>query len=134
MKESKMGLGLAAIGRPEYINIRQEEDPDKSFSVYRDNAFRMLDHAYNKDIRHFDVAASYGKGEQFLLDWYRERGHTDVVLSSKWGYTYKANWEIGYRGAHEIKEHSLSKLREQWSYRPQSASGIEDLPNSFCNL
>jgi hypothetical protein len=30
------------------------------------------------------------------------------------GYTYVANWELGFSGTHEVKEHSLDKLLEQW--------------------
>jgi hypothetical protein len=30
------------------------------------------------------------------------------------GYTYVANWELDFSGAHEVKEHSLNKLLEQW--------------------
>jgi hypothetical protein len=29
------------------------------------------------------------------------------------GYTYVANWELGFSGTHEVKEHSLDKLLEQ---------------------
>ena len=37
-----------------------------------------------------------------------------MVLSSKWGYTYVADWKLGFLGPHEVKEHSLQKLKEQW--------------------
>lgn len=114
MTRTKIGLGLAALGRPEYINLRSQLDPDKSIEAYRKNAFKVMDYAYKNGIRHFDTAASYGKGEQFLLDWNRKHAYKDVQLSSKWGYSYVANWEIGFKGAHEIKEHSLTKLLEQW--------------------
>lgn len=114
MTGTKIGLGLAALGRPEYINLRPQLDPDKSLEAYRENAFKVMDYAYKHGIRHFDTAASYGKGEQFLLDWNKQHAYTDVRLSSKWGYSYVANWEIGFKGAHEVKEHSLSKLLEQW--------------------
>lgn len=116
MHKTKIGLGLAAIGRPDYINIRQETDIDKSFEAFEQNAFSMLDFAYLHGIRHFDTAASYGKGEQFLIDWNNKNTFTDLELSTKWGYTYVANWEIGYTGDHEIKEHSIAKLKEQWLF------------------
>jgi len=60
------------------------------------------------------VAPSYGLGEQFLLEWNNSRGYNDVNLSTKFGYTYVANWEIGFSRRHEIKEHSISKLNAQW--------------------
>jgi aryl-alcohol dehydrogenase-like predicted oxidoreductase len=111
-----LGLGLAAIGRPDYINIRSKNGLDKSIGAFEQNAFKVLDKAYDLGIRHFDVAASYGYGERFLMNWHYRRKHSDISISTKWGYTYMANWEIGYSGKHEIKEHSLNKLNEQWSF------------------
>ncbi len=111
---SVIGLGLAALGRPEYINIRANSSIDKTEKAFRKNAFSVLDEAYKKGIRFFDTAPSYGKGEQFLVEWNNNRKYPDVVLSTKWGYTYVANWELGYKGSHEVKEHSWSKLIEQW--------------------
>jgi aryl-alcohol dehydrogenase-like predicted oxidoreductase len=110
----QIGLGLAALGRPEYINIRLQTPIDKSKQAFRQNAIRVLDEAYANGVRFFDSAPSYGKGEVFLMEWNALRKYTDVTLSTKWGYTYVANWELGYKGSHEIKEHSLDKLLEQW--------------------
>ena len=115
LSDTKIGLGLAAIGRPEYINVRQVVDRDKSTEYYKENAFMMLDFAYDHGIRHFDTAPSYGKGEQFLLEWYKQNPYKDLKFSTKWGYTYVANWDLGYNKPHEIKEHSRKKLLEQWS-------------------
>ena len=84
-----------------------------------------MDYAYKNGIRHFDTAASYGKGEQFLLDWNTQHAYKDVQLSSKWGYSYVANWEIGFKGAHEIKEHSLAKLMEQWQKAREMLPALE---------
>ncbi|MDO6820568.1 aldo/keto reductase [Zobellia sp. 1_MG-2023] len=113
--KTKIGLGMAALGRPEYINI-DEGNRDKSLVAFRANAFKVLDAAYEKGVRYFDTAPSYGKGEEFLKDWQDNRAHTDVVLGTKWGYTYVANWQLGYDGPHEVKEHSLEKLTEQWEF------------------
>ena len=113
--KTKLGLGLAAIGRPEYLNIRAEKDIDKTASFYRENANKVINYAYAKGIRHFDTAPSYGSGEAFLKEWYRHHPYKDLTFSTKWGYTYVANWKLGYKEPHEIKEHSLSKLIEQWS-------------------
>ncbi len=114
MSTSKIGLGLAALGRPDYINIRSEHDIDKSVDGFRANAFKVLNQSYALGIRDFDVAPSYGLGEQFLQDWNDSKNHKDVNLSTKFGYTYVANWELGFSGKHEIKEHSLHKLNAQW--------------------
>ncbi|WPR71152.1 aldo/keto reductase [Flavobacterium sp. NG2] len=111
---TKIGIGLAALGRPEYINIRENHAIDKSPVAFRENAFKVLDFAYAKGVRYFDTAPSYGKGERYLIDWKTDRKHSDVFLSTKWGYTYVANWELGYQGKHEVKEHSIEKLLEQW--------------------
>lgn len=124
-QQIRIGLGLAAVGRPEYINLRQEADPEKSFQAYRDKALNLLDHAYLRGVRDFDTAASYGNGEHFLKDWFDRHRHGDVRLSSKWGYTYKANWELGFKGAHEIKEHSLRKLHEQWAFAKGLLPGLK---------
>jgi len=121
----EIGLGLAALGRPEYINIRQDKEIDKSEQSFEENAFAVLDDAYENGVRFFDTAPSYGRGEQFLIDWNKSRGHADVVLSTKWGYTYVADWELGYKGAHEIKEHSLVKLIEQWEQSKLLLSKLE---------
>ncbi|MFT4611760.1 MAG: aryl-alcohol dehydrogenase-like predicted oxidoreductase [Glaciecola sp.] len=114
MTKTQIGLGLAALGRPEYINIRQNSNIDKSKTAFKTNAFEVMDCAYKNGVRYFDTAPSYGLGEQFLLDWTKSRQHKDIILSTKWGYTYVANWELGFEGKHEVKEHSASKLNEQW--------------------
>jgi aryl-alcohol dehydrogenase-like predicted oxidoreductase len=116
---TEIGLGLAALGRPDYINIRENKPKDKSVNAYRENTFNVLDEAYRLGLRHFDVAASYGYGEQFLLDWLKANNPIDVTVSTKWGYTYVADWQIGYTGKHEVKEHSLKKLNEQWQFSQQ---------------
>lgn len=115
MIKTEIGLGLAAIGRPEYLNIRTETDSNKSELFYHENAIKVMDYAYEQGIRHFDTAPSYGQGEAFLQEWFRQHPYKDLSLSTKWGYTYVANWKLGYKGPHEIKEHSLNKLIEQWS-------------------
>lgn len=119
MIKSVIGLGLAALGRPEYINVATEENRDKSPEAFRENAFRMLDAAYQRGVRYFDTAPSYGMGEQFLIDWHQQRKYSGLKFGTKWGYTYMANWELGYEGKHEVKEHSLTKLKEQWEVSKQ---------------
>ena len=39
MTRTQIGLGLAALGRPDYINIRQNIDIDKSKTAFKTNAF-----------------------------------------------------------------------------------------------
>lgn len=114
MAITRIGLGLAALGRPEYINIRENTSIDKSEVAFKNNAFSVLDAAFKLGVRYFDTAPSYGKGETFLNEWHDNNKHNDTVLGTKWGYTYVANWELGFTGQHEVKEHSLEKLEEQW--------------------
>jgi aryl-alcohol dehydrogenase-like predicted oxidoreductase len=113
-----MGLGLAALGRPGYINLGHGEDfaLGRSVGDLRDRAFAVLDRAWALGVRHFDTARSYGRGEEFLGKWLRSRGIAapEVFVSSKWGYTYTADWAV-QAVAHEVKEHSLSNLRKQYS-------------------
>lgn len=111
---TQIGLGLAALGRPEYINIRDNNAIDKSKTAFKNNTFTVLNEAYKLGVRYFDTAPSYGKGEAFLSEWNAATDYKDVVLGTKWGYTYVANWELGFSGQHEVKEHSLKKLLEQW--------------------
>lgn len=111
---TKIGLGLAALGRPEYINIRTDNSIDKSEEAFKSNTFSVLNEAYKLGIRYFDTAPSYGKGEAFLKEWHNKNNDLDAVLGTKWGYTYVANWELGFSGKHEVKEHSIDKLQEQW--------------------
>lgn len=114
---SPIGIGLAALGRPGYINIGHLDDLDSNYDVaaMATRAHAVLDAAYESGVRYFDVARSYGRGEEFLGSWLRKRGfpQADVVVGSKWGYTYTADWKIDAQ-AHEVKEHSLAVLQRQY--------------------
>lgn len=65
-------------------------------------------------MRYIDVARSYGLAEQFLASWLDRCGLPDgtLIVGSKWGYTYTADWRIGV-AVHEVKDHSLATLRRQ---------------------
>lgn len=64
---SRMGLGLAALGRPGYINIGHADDlrHDYDIDAMRERAHVVLDAAWDAGVRYFDVARSYGRGEEF---------------------------------------------------------------------
>jgi aryl-alcohol dehydrogenase-like predicted oxidoreductase len=110
---SRVGLGLAALGRPAYITSGRADDlPDRSVTALRDRSFSMLDAAYAAGIRYFDAARSYGRAEEFLGGWLAERGHPDAVVGSKWGYRYTGDWRLD-AGQHEVKEHSLAMFTAQ---------------------
>ncbi|SDP90476.1 Predicted oxidoreductase [Actinopolyspora xinjiangensis] len=111
----RFGIGLAALGRPAYINVGRSEvlPGTRTLDAMRERTRQVLDEAYAAGIRWVDTARSYGSAEQFLAEWLRDRGHEDVVVSSKWGYAYVAEWRIETE-VHEIKEHSLERFRQQW--------------------
>ena len=110
---SRIGLGLAALGRPAYITSGREGDlPDRSVAGMRNRTFSMLDTAYAAGVRYVDAARSYGRAEEFLAGWLAERGHADVVVGSKWGYRYTGGWRID-APVQEIKEHSLVMFTTQ---------------------
>ncbi len=113
---TRIGLGLAALGRPGYINLGHGADfaGHTSEESMRANAHEVLDAAYAAGIRYFDAARSYGKAESFLGSWLAERGFTrqDLAVGSKWGYTYTAGWSV-HADVHEVKEHSVRTLRRQ---------------------
>ena len=119
-----MGLGLAALGRPGYLNIGHGGDigADHSVDAMRARAFAVLDAAYESGVRWFDTARSYGLGEEFLGEWLRDRGigPGSVTVSSKWGYRYTADWQVDAE-AHEVKDLSLAHLRQQW---PQTKDAL----------
>ena len=116
LKVSAIGLGLAAIGRPGYINLGRDLDlgPERSVESMRQRSHDLLDAAYAGGVRYFDAARSYGRAEEFLASWLDRRGlgPSDVTVGSKWGYRYTADWRVG-ADVNEIKDHSLANLRRQ---------------------
>jgi aryl-alcohol dehydrogenase-like predicted oxidoreductase len=114
---SAIGLGLAALGRPGYINLGHADDLEENYGAkaMEANAHRVLDLAWKLGIRYFDAARSYGRAEDFLSTWLRARDLTaEVIVGSKWGYEYTANWKVDVP-SHEVKNHSISQLQKQWS-------------------
>jgi aryl-alcohol dehydrogenase-like predicted oxidoreductase len=111
-----MALGLAALGRPGYINLGHGLDlqgqTDEESMEQR--AHSVLDAAYAAGVRYFDAARSYGKAESFLASWLEQRGpgSSDVTIGSKWGYRYTASWQVE-AAVPEVKELSAATLRRQ---------------------
>lgn len=120
-----IGLGLAAVGRPGYINLGRETDlgDDRSVESLRTRTHELLDAAYAQGVRYFDVARSYGRSEEFLADWLNARpAFDDIVVGSKWGYTYTADWTTD-ADKHEVKDHGLRTYERQ---RAESAELLGD--------
>jgi aryl-alcohol dehydrogenase-like predicted oxidoreductase len=113
---SRVGLGLAALGRPGYINVGHAGDlgGHTDMASMEANAHRVLDAAYAAGVRYFDAARSYGKAEAFLGSWLTARALSpqDVTVGSKWGYTYTADWHVDAE-TQEVKDLSLATLRRQ---------------------
>jgi len=109
----QLGLGTAALGRPQYINLRQEEPNAQDLKAFKEQGFAVLENAYNLGIRYFDTAPGYGLAEQLVLEWLQTKNDPNIQIATKWGYTYVANFDANAT-IHEIKEHTLKKLWEQW--------------------
>ncbi|MEM6805021.1 MAG: aldo/keto reductase [Bacteroidota bacterium] len=126
----RLGLGMAALGRPGYINLGHAEDLGRRYGKeeMQQHAHVVLDIAWEKGVRYFDTARSYGLGELFLGNWLKEKGldKSQVLISSKWGYTYTANWQIEAE-KHEVKEHSLTVLDRQWKESQETLGKYLDL-------
>ncbi|MEV5532175.1 aldo/keto reductase [Streptomyces prunicolor] len=112
---SHLGLGLAAVGRPGYINLGREKDlgEHRTVETLRTRTHELLDAAYAQGVRYFDAARSYGRSEEFLADWLKAHPDLDdIVVGSKWGYTYTADWTTDAE-KHEVKDHGVQTYDRQ---------------------
>jgi aryl-alcohol dehydrogenase-like predicted oxidoreductase len=88
----RIGLGLAALGRPGYITLGRSEAIGAAATRDVEHMQRqteaVLDAAFEEGVRWFDCARSYGRAEAFVGDWLRSRGvaPSDAAVSTKWGY------------------------------------------------
>jgi len=114
--QARFGLGLAALGRPGYVTLNHASDLGGRYdpSTMEAHAHAVLDAAFDAGIRYVDAARSYGRAEDFLATWLRKREITpgEVVIASKWGYTYTAGWSTSAT-QHEVKDHSLAAFNRQ---------------------
>src|SRR5205807_2955291 len=83
-----VGLGLAALGRPGYINLGHAADlaGDYDVAALEARTHAVLDAALAAGVRYFDAARSYGRAEAFLASWLAGRGLPPgaVTVGSKW--------------------------------------------------
>jgi len=116
LQVTRIGLGLAALGRPGYITLGHAADlaGETEVDQMRAHAHVVLDAAHGAGVRYFDAARSYGLAEEFLGSWLTARGlgRDDVTVGSKWGYTYTAGWRTDAE-VNEVKDLSLDTLRRQ---------------------
>lgn len=113
---SRIGLGLAATGRPAYITTHREADfgDNRSEGALRARTWELLDAAYVAGVRYVDVARSYGSAESFLSEWFASRSDMrDLVVGSKWGYTYVGRWDMA-APVQEVKDLSLATFERQY--------------------
>jgi aryl-alcohol dehydrogenase-like predicted oxidoreductase len=107
---------MAALGRPGYINLAHAGDLEHDYDprAMERHAHAVLDAAWAAGVRYFDVARSYGRGEEFLASWLLDRRPAahDCVVGSKWGYTYTAAWRVD-APVHEVKDHSVGVFVRQ---------------------
>jgi aryl-alcohol dehydrogenase-like predicted oxidoreductase len=115
LSTSAISLGLAALGRPGYLNLGHGQDfDDRSVAAFEERTHEVLDAAHGAGVRHFDAARSYGRAEEFLGSWLRSRSVSPgaVTISSKWGYTYTADWRVD-ADPPEVKELTADTFRRQ---------------------
>jgi aryl-alcohol dehydrogenase-like predicted oxidoreductase len=116
LQVSPVGLGLAALGRPAYIDLGRDADlgDDRGVEALERRCHQVLDAAFAAGVRYLDAARSYGRAEEFLASWLTARGldPAEVTVGSKWGYTYVGDWRMDAE-THEVKDHSLAALTRQ---------------------
>jgi aryl-alcohol dehydrogenase-like predicted oxidoreductase len=127
----RLGLGMAALGRPGYINLdrgavfgsgeRTVEDMQHQANTVLDQLFSVSSgtgSGSSSSKPWLDCARSYGLSEKFVGEYLRDNkiDPAAVYVSSKWGYTYVADWKVSLDDAsakHEIKDHSTENFLKQ---------------------
>jgi aryl-alcohol dehydrogenase-like predicted oxidoreductase len=113
---ARLGLGLAALGRPGYVTLNHASDLGGRYdpATMELRAHDVLDTAFEAGIHYIDVARSYGRAEDFVASWLKKREIEpgEIVIASKWGYTYTAGWSTSAT-QHEVKDHSLAAFERQ---------------------
>ncbi len=126
-----LGLGLAALGRPAYINLGHRDDvrDTREVTALEARAHEVLDAAWEAGLRHVDAARSYGLAERFLGSWLGAHPgrRAGVTVGSKWGYTYVADWQIDAE-THEVKDHSVQTFDRQW---PETLAELGSKPDLY---
>ena len=125
---ARFALGTAVLGRPAYINTGSDAalPVQRTVQAFRDNTFRVLDAAVAAGVDWVDTARSYGRAEEFVGQWWRQRAAADPdwprqapTVSSKWGYTYVGEWNPR-AAVHEVKDHSLAQFERQLALTTQT--------------
>jgi len=116
----RLGLGMAALGRPGYINLDRSAmlGTERTVDSMQSQANLVMDQLFQLSIPAWiDCARSYGLSERFVGEYLRSRNikPESVYVSSKWGYTYVADWniELNEGEPHEVKDHSAESFLRQ---------------------
>jgi aryl-alcohol dehydrogenase-like predicted oxidoreductase len=116
LRVTRIGLGMAALGRPGYMVLGHADDLAGRTSVdeMRCHAHAVLDAGRELGIRYVDCARSYGRAEEFVATWLEARGirPDEMIVGSKWGYEYTAGWRVDAQ-VHEVKRHTPEQLARQ---------------------
>jgi hypothetical protein len=89
----RIGLGMAALGRPGYINLERCATlgaNGRTLENMQAQAYQVLDQLFQStDCPWIDCARSYGLSEKMVGEYLRERSipPEKVFVSSKWGYS-----------------------------------------------
>ena len=116
LQVTPVGLGLAALGRPAYIDLGRDADlgPDRGVEALERRCHQVLDAAYDRRRPLPGRGPLLRPPEAFLASWLDARGLApeEVTVGSKWGYTYVGDWRMDAE-THEVKDHSLAALTRQ---------------------
>ena len=112
-----IGLGATSTSNAMRTSSRVRADSVMDELFNKCHELNSIDGSCSSDVGRkkyipwLDCARSYGLSEKFVGDYLRVNNVSpeDVYVSSKWGYTYVADWnvELGEGEPHEIKDHSL---------------------------
>ena len=126
----RIGLGLAALGRPAYITEGRPDDlpARRDVDAMEARTHLVLDAAWAAGVRYVDCARSYGLAERFLGSWLAAHPgrRPQVVIGSKWGYRYVGDFRMD-APVHEVKEHSVAMFDEQWLETLAALGGAPDV-------
>src|SRR5262249_30656211 len=117
LEVSRLGLGLAAVGRPGYITLGRARDlgETRTPEAMLARTTELLDAARAAGVRYVDAARSYGRAEDFLARWLEVRGvaRAELTVGSKWGYRYTAGWAVHAPVHEQKKELSPARFHDQ---------------------
>lgn len=114
----RLGLGMAALGRPGYITLDRNSilGEERPVDVMQTQADQVMDKLFelsssnnnenNNMLPWLDCARSYGLSEKFVGEYLRKKNipKDSVYVSSKWGYSeYSFSiFELYYRKVYVI--------------------------------